>query len=841
VIFRFFFFRELKRFPFFFLLLLFTLFLGTIGLIGIKLIAGQVKEQLENNAFNLLTSDFVVSARRDFYPKEKEVLEEKMKGKTTYQVIDVYSMVTHLKNEQTRLVELRGIEKGFPFHGEIKLESGVFDFRGFYISKDLSELWQVKVGEVLQVGGLKLVVKGIVSADTSVGLRGFSLAPRAYLPISEIQRAGLLKPGSTGGFAYHYLLPGMTKPDLLALKRSLYSELRDPAIRVVLPEDSSEQTGRVIQMISNFMSLSALIGLILSLVGVFYLYQSHLQARLKDLCLINLFGFQKKNLILMIVVQFSLLFGFVFLLDLALITPGYKILVPVLSQNLGLDLNPHIKIFPVFSLMPFLYGLSLTILIPLLLGLLRTSMGAQLKAPKLSLGRFRFYDFIPFIVCLWGFSSYLADSQKIGFYFFASLIVVFILSTLIVMGLQKLLKTFVGSRGLLNPSLSAGLAWRGLSRSGHKLTLSFLSITLGATLISLVLQLDRMIQSEFVWDDHKPGLFIFDIQDEQMESFKEFAKKDGTSLEAITPMIRARLSQVNGKKFEKSKASYSVRSAQEDEEDRLRNNALNLTYRDYLTDAEKIVDGTPFPKKRSDPDAPVLVSLEKRWSERAKVKVGDHLTFDVQGVEVEGKVHNIKEIKWTTFYPNFFVTLEPGVIEGAPKTYLAVIPAGDHQSKISFQRKAADAYPNISFIDVEEMIGKLSRLFEKSRQAIEIISYLSLLVGLVILYGLSHDQVYRRIYDLALMKSLGLSSRQIRSNLLIEFGSLFTLAMLLGFFLGWLIAQIIGKEIFKLSLMIDWPRMIYPGVFLLILCCLTILLSSWRIVEAKPRSLLSDG
>jgi ABC-type antimicrobial peptide transport system permease subunit len=91
------------------------------------------------------------------------------------------------------------------------------------------------------------------------------------------------------------------------------------------------------------------------------------------------------------------------------------------------------------------------------------------------------------------------------------------------------------------------------------------------------------------------------------------------------------------------------------------------------------------------------------------------------------------------------------------------------------------------------------------------------------------------------MKSLGFSSNSLRKHLLIEFGFLFMLAMLVGFFLGWLMAMMIGREVFKLSWSLDWSRMIYPGLFLTILCLGTILFSSWKAVRAKPRELLSDS
>ncbi|MFP5386707.1 MAG: ABC transporter permease, partial [Bacteriovoracia bacterium] len=442
---------------------------------------------------------------------------------------------------------------------------------------------------------------------------------------------------------------------------------------------------------------------------------------------------------------------------------------------------------------------------------------------------------------LWLFSCYLGHSFRTGNIFFLALVVVFLASTVVVRGGQWLLKKIIGQRGLLLPSIENGIAMRSLSRSGHKLTLSFLSLAMGATLISLILQLDKMIITEFAVDNKKPSLFIFDIQEEQMEPLVEHAREMGSPLSFVTPMIRARLEKLNDKKFIKQKKSFDFRSREEDEDARFRNNSLNLTFRGYLTDAERIVEGSPFPPGGTPEDRLPYISIEKRWSQRMNIGMGDKITFDVQGVEFEGIVHNIKEVKWTSFYPNFFVTIEPGMIDAAPKTYLAILPAGPKEAKLQLQRSSVDKFPNISFIDVEELVGKLTGLFEKSRQAIEVISWLSLAVGLVILYGLSHDQVYRRYYDLALLKSLGLSSGRLRLNLLYEFGALFLSAMGLGLFLGWLIAQIIGKEVFKISPSVDWSRILFPALLLTVLCLATILISSWRAVKARPRELLSDS
>jgi putative ABC transport system permease protein len=839
VILRFFFQKEARKHPFFFLILAFTLFLGTFGLTGISLVNYQVQKELSDNARSLLTSDISVSARRELSRDEQRSLKAFMDGKSkdSYELIDLYSMIFHEKSGQSRLTEIRFVEDSFPFYGDLELSKGVFvPGKGLYISKELASLWEISPGDLISIGSLKVPVEGIVTKDSSQGLRGFSLAPRAYFPLSRIKETGLLSKGTTGSFSRHFKIKENLNGE--DLKSSLKKLLADAALRISLPEDMSEQTGRTIRIITNFMSLSALIGLVLALVGVFYLYQSHLLSRMKDLAILHLHGLQKSSLIGGVVLQFSLIFFAVYILQFYVLIPlFYRSSLPFLSEEIGLTLPEAMDFTVIARLFPLLFILGLSIIVPLLMGLLRTPMGEVLKSSRVLMGRFRWYDFLPFLLVLWLASYRLSQNVLTGSLFFGCLFIVFLFSTGVILLVQRIVKSLIQGRGLLNPGVEMGLALRGILRSGHKLVLSFLSLCMGATLITLILQLDHKIGQELSLSGTRPGLFLFDIQEEQLEDFTAFAQKMGTPLEAVTPVIRARLEKVNGKPFRKKKNPFLMSDREDDDLSREKDNALNLTYRGYLTSSEKIIEGKWF---EGPPGDLARVSLEKRWADRMGLTVGDKLEFDVQGVPVEGIVANIKEIKWTSFYPNFFVSLEPGFLEPAPKTYLAVLPPVPLEKKNAFQRGAVKKFPNISAIDVEELTGKLATLFSRSRKAIEIISWLSLGIGLIILYGLSHDQVYRRSFDLALLKSLGLTPNRLRLQLVLEFGSLFILSLSLGFFLGWAMANLLGQEIMRLPWSTDGKIMLIPGLILVVLCLLTILVSSWRAVRLRPRQLLAD-
>jgi predicted lysophospholipase L1 biosynthesis ABC-type transport system permease subunit len=116
--------------------------------------------------------------------------------------------------------------------------------------------------------------------------------------LSELKKTGLLQPGATGSFSHHYKFPNnFSIKSVVELKNKIENALPDRSVKVLLPEDSSEQTGRTLNYLTDFMSLAALIGLLLALIGIFYLYQSHLIERLKDLGLFHLLGISKIKII----------------------------------------------------------------------------------------------------------------------------------------------------------------------------------------------------------------------------------------------------------------------------------------------------------------------------------------------------------------------------------------------------------------------------------------------------------------------------------------------------------------------------------------------------------------
>src|SRR5690606_10803854 len=127
--------------------------------------------------------------------------------------------------------------------------------------------------------------------------------------------------------------------------------------------------------------------------------------------------------------------------------------------------------------------------------------------------------FSPLIILFWGLSIWQANSIRIGSLFTGAILVSSILFlTLFPLFLKLIEKIFFeGKVNLKSPfgfSFSMGL--RSLVRHRLSSTLSFLALSIGVMLMSLIIQLEASLKGELLESvDGRPSLFLFDIQEGQ--------------------------------------------------------------------------------------------------------------------------------------------------------------------------------------------------------------------------------------------------------------------------------------------------------------------------------------
>jgi putative ABC transport system permease protein len=836
---------EFKKDPRFFLLLIFTQVLGMLGLLLVEQWSGVLEQRLQDKGQELLGADISISVRRPFTDEEKKLIDEKVRSiaDESAELIDTYSMVYFGPEKESRLAELRGVKGNFPFYGKIDLLSKNKFENQIVIDEELKHLLNLKENDQISFGPIQDKISDFMVKDDTAGLRGFSLASRVYVPMEKLLESGLIQFGSTASFAYYFKITKLSGSELDELQSSLLASFTDAAVKVSRPKDASEQIGRVLSIVSDFLGLSSLIAFILSLLGLLYLWRSYWHRKTKDLTMWQVLGLTKNSLLGLLmyqVVWVSLASSFIVLLIwLGIQIPSESILESITGVDFTFEIiwPTLIREIVVFLLFPIL------LLVPQMSLMSKISKHQLIRGQADMKLRPRWWNYLPVTLLLWGYACWIAHSFKIGSLFWGLLLLTFFIGYFVFLLMRRVVKQILrpGEKISINQRVSLGLALRAWWRSPQAMLMSFLSFCLCSCLFMFLLELEGMIQSDLSVTSKRPQIFLFDIQEEQKESLENWMIDKKLQLEAMTPMIRAKLEKVNGKSFEKSISSQGPRTREDEVESRFRNRGLNLTIRQNITDSETITSGDPFSGPYQESDEFPLVSIERRFAQRLKIGLGDVLTIDVQGVPIEAKVANLRRVNWTSFYPNFFVSFQEGVIEEAPKTFLAVLSRLSADEKRVVLRELPKDFGNVSMIDVEKLITKLTTLFEQVAKALKVMSFLGLLVGVVILYSIVIDQIYLRRYDFMLQKSLGMPSKEIRSGLHTEMFVTLFLSFSLGAILGYVMAMLIGIEVFALDFM--WPQWSnLVRVFLLMLGAFFILsLASKRVLKYHPRGLLAEN
>jgi putative ABC transport system permease protein len=203
-----------------------------------------------------------------------------------------------------------------------------------------------------------------------------------------------------------------------------------------------------------------------------------------------------------------------------------------------------------------------------------------------------------------------------------------------------------------------------------------------------------------------------------------------------------------------------------------------ITYRDHVQPNERVVAGEFW----SGPSSEAEVSVERELSERVRISLGDTIRFDVLGREVSARVSSIREVDWRdSRNGGFMFVFRPGVLDEAPQSFISPFKGPDDPAvRGRFQHDLVDAFPNVTVIDFREILLTVEDVMAKVTLAISVVGGLVLFSGALILVGAVAMTKFQRVYEAAVFKTLGASTRTIAKMLLLEYGVLGLLAGLIG-------------------------------------------------------------
>ena len=426
------------------------------------------------------------------------------------------------------------------------------------------------------------------------------------------------------------------------------------------------------------------------------------------------------------------------------------------------------------------------------------------------------------------------DSNSIqrGLMFMGSLV----LAAVILWAVAKMvLPLAVKTRALL-PGFGTRFGLSNLSRPGRRMAASVVALGCAATLLGVL----AVYQRSLLWEldprkkaDAVPGLFMIDIQDDQLESMHQALRQSPASGYSLSPMVKARYRGVAGREDSLENREWGV----EGEASRgMRRREQNLSFRDEMGVGERLVEG-----RWLDPNANrVEASLEKWFAQRLGVKVGDRLLFDVQGVLIEAELVGLREVHWASFQPNFFILLSPWALQGAPKTWIGAVNGLGQAEREKVLDLLSVNYPNVTMIDVAEGAARLMGMMERMSWAIRFVALFSLAAGLVVLAGIALAGARERRAESALLKALGGSRRTLVAAVATEFGALGAVSAVTGMGLSLVFGWGLVTWLVKIPYVVPWLELAVLAIAMVALCAVTGALVCWGVFLVKPLETLRE-
>jgi putative ABC transport system permease protein len=320
-----------------------------------------------------------------------------------------------------------------------------------------------------------------------------------------------------------------------------------------------------------------------------------------------------------------------------------------------------------------------------------------------------------------------------------------------------------------------------LRRPGNQTRVILLAVGLGSFFVLGVRALQQNLISEFALDLDQRGadMFLIDVQRDQVDGVRRLLNEragPGGAAARLVPVLRARVTAVRGSEVNlESYADVRGRGSLARE--------YTITYRANLEPNETLTSGTFWnTESPPGPGAPQEVSIEQSIHERFKINVGDQMRFDVLGRNFEARVTSVRRVEWEDSRSGgFMFVFRPGALSEAPHTFIGFLKGpADATERARLQHALVERYPNISSIDARDILARVKSIVDNVILAVSVVGGVALFSGVLILIGAVAMTKFQRIYEAAILRTLGASTRLLTMMIALEYCALGLLAGLIG-------------------------------------------------------------
>ena len=811
--------------------------LGIAALVGIASLGDNLKRAVDEQTKGLLGSDLTVTSSRAF--TVEAMREFRRVGGETAREISLGSTVSFPTRGNTRWRgQIRALEGNFPFYGELVtapanamklLAAG----NNAVVEDSLLAQFGVQIGDEVKIGKVTLKVIGALKKIPGEPAAIALLQPRVYVSMASLEASDLLKVDRFARHRVHFKLPPLVDAEVVA--KELGEKYKSQRLRFETVEERKRQLGDALKDVFSFMSLVGFVALFLGAVGVASAMHVYVRQKIATVATLRCLGATAWTGFAIYLVQ-GFCLGLVGAVVGAALGLSVQLVLPMVLKDflpftvdffiswpaVGKGMVAGLVICVLFTLLPLLAVRRVS---PLLA--IRSSQGDE----KTGEDPLRLALFFVIAAAVLGFAVLQTGHWLTGLGF--TLMMAFDFG--VFAGMAALIawatKRFVPRRKL-------SYVWRqglaNLHRPNNRTVLLLLALGMGiAQMVTLMLTRATILEKiSSIGGPSRPNLMFFDVQEDEVAKLGAIAKAQGTPIVIQAPIVTMRLASLKGRPVEEL-----LKDGKSGLPSWTLTREYRSTFRETLTETERLTAGK-FVGRVERGAARVPVSMAEDLASDLQVKLGDELTFDVQGVPLTATIASLRHVEWQRLAPNFFVVFPLGVIDDAPKTFVAAVRAETPAASVKLQQAIAKDLPSVSAIDLTLIMQTFDSLFSKVAWVVSFLALFTVATGIVVLTGAILTGRLQRIRETVLLRTLGATRSQLQQILLVEYTVLGVLAALTGGGLAVIANALLTKFVFKTDIVFAPLVLLVAVVSAVVITLATGLFTNRGVASTPPLEVL---
>jgi putative ABC transport system permease protein len=792
--------RELRAGVRGFLVFIACIALGVMAIAGVGSFARSLADGLAREGRVILGGDLAFAIiHREASAAERAFLATKGRISSAATM----RAMARTQDGRSALVELKGVDGAYPLYGTLALDPGR-ELAGTLAPRDgvfgaaadatLLTRLELPLGARVAVGAATIEIRAVLKAEPDRLAGGIGFGPRLLIGDDALRATGLLQPGSLVRWHYRLRLPGNNATDRAADAVAAEAQARFPEAgwEVRTRANASPQLERNIERFTQFLTLVGLTALLVGGVGVANAVKSYLERKREVIATMKALGATGGRIFAVYLIQTLFLAGVGTALGLAVATALPFLIAAAFGAIIPLPIAPSVHAgelvlatsYGLFTALAFaLWPLGRAHDVPV------SALYRDAVAPEARWPRLRYIALtVAVIAGLTGLAVAFAYERRVALIFAASAAGTFVGLRLIATLVMAVARRLPRAR-----SMVVRLAVANIHRPGALTPTVVLSLGLGLALLVTVTLIDGNLRRQLTaaLPERAPSFYFLDIQQGDAARFEALVDQHAPNakLERV-PMLRGRIVSLNGTRAEDVKAQQQAAWALQGDR--------GLTYATTIPEGSRVVAGEWW---GADYAGPPLVSLEKRIADGLGLRVGDRLTVNVLGRNVEATVANLRTVDWQTLGINFVLVYSPDALRGAPHTSIATLThanGGTAAQEIALIRATADALPGVTVVRVKDALDAVGGLIANLVTAVRGASVLCILSAILVLGGALAASHRHRVYDAVVLKMLGATRRRLLAAYGLEYLTLGAATAVFGVAAGSVAAWFVVVDVMNL-------------------------------------------